>query len=229
MISVDLTLLVAYCAPYGSGKLSCPALCAGVECSGEVETARFIMRTPVVLSLVFVTTVLISGCGTGTDRASGGGPEPEQERSTQPANNRKVKKIGSLRRFSSLSDKGIVQLESVTKVHGELSGSDVKSTEQARTRPVSGQWIILDIKIKALANDVAYNALYFKLKNPGQKISDLSKTNTPYVVVRPNLGSGDLGTGQTKSGKVLMDAKARPGAKIYYTDALDKPFTGWRI
>lgn len=97
--------------------------------------AYLAMRTPFVLSLVCAAATLLGGCGSGTEPSSGGESPAGRQKSTKPAKpagNRKTKKIGAMRRFSSLSDKGIVRLKSITRDDGVVSGPDVKSTEQDR-------------------------------------------------------------------------------------------------
>jgi hypothetical protein len=178
------------------------------------------MRHALIPTLATGLLLAVTGCSTTSAPAPASAGTADVKPVEKTADKPAVKPIGKTITVQDDEDAADITLVSVGTVQeGTTPGVKAKS----------GSFAVFDLKIVGKKGEFSSNGLYVWMKTPDGKTVKGTDGTAPLTTADPDLPLKDLGPGDTASGKVLLDAQLVPGAKMIWTDALDKPLAEWDL
>jgi hypothetical protein len=177
------------------------------------------MRRVLISGLAAGLLIVSTGCSatsTPTPASAGTADGKTSEAADKPAD----KKIGKTITVKDDENTAEITLNSVGTIEeGTTPGIKAKA----------GSFVVFDLKIVGKKGEFSTNGLYVWMKTPDGKTVKGTDGMAPATAAEPDLPLKDLKPGEEAAGKVLLDAPLEAGAKMIWTDALDKPLAEWDL
>jgi hypothetical protein len=178
------------------------------------------MRRVLISGLAAGLLLVSTGCSATSAPAPASAGTADVRPSETAAERPADKKIGKTITVKDDENTADITLNSVgTLEEGTTPGIKAKS----------GSFVVFDLKIVGKKGEFSTNGLYVWMKTPDGKTVKGTDGMAPATAAEPDLPLKDLQPGDEAAGKVLLDAPLEPGAKMIWTDALDKPLAEWDL